>query len=342
MPAPAPTEVEALAVADDDTAVDAELEDTELQDGTLFPAPAPAEDRELTLDAAVAAFHAVPPGHARIRLLGPPEVTAHGTVARNRRILSTELVAYLAAHPDGVEPHLLDGALWPDRRVSAPTRHEALSRARSWVGMSPAGSPLVSTGRHDRITLHPYVRCDWHLFQRLTDRARCAADPLPDLVAALGLVTGPPLYPLPKTRFAWVGGTFLEHDLTAAIIDTAHEAAGLLLAADRAEEAADVARLALTVDRYDERPWRDLFTAEHAQGHHRRVRDLARDLVCLLDADTYDELQAETASLLEKLLTPRVSPVRLDAARQCKRPGAGRGVGRPSPTLASTSCLHIR
>ena len=43
---------------------------------------------------------------------------------------------------------------------------------------------------------------------------------------------GAPLHPLLAGRYAWVGATFHEHDLTTAIVNAAREAAALLLDAD--------------------------------------------------------------------------------------------------------------
>src|SRR4029077_5767590 len=62
-----------------------------------------------------------------IGLLGQLAVQAPGPLEPDRLALATELVVYLAAHPDGVPANVLTGAVWP-RGVSNEVRDAALSR----------------------------------------------------------------------------------------------------------------------------------------------------------------------------------------------------------------------
>ncbi|MBA3619269.1 MAG: hypothetical protein H0W56_06710 [Acidothermales bacterium] len=89
------------------------------------------------------------------------------------------------------------------------------------------------------------------------------------------------------------------------MIDVAHSLARLLLDDGNADGALKVARLALDVDRYDERPWRDLLQAHHLRGEDRQVGLLVDQLRELLEVELDEELQPETAELVERLLPRR-------------------------------------
>lgn len=83
-------------------------------------------------------------------------------------------------------------------------------------------------------------------------------------------------------------------------MDAAHHLASLRLAAGDADGARKAARIAQKVDRYDERPWRDLMEAEHLAGNvHRQLRD---ELMKLVESEVEDELMPETQELLQRLL----------------------------------------
>jgi hypothetical protein len=125
------------------------------------------------------------------------------------------------------------------------------------------------------------------------------------LETAMRLVRGRPLSQLPTGRYGWLAETFLEQEIPSAVIDVAHGLAGILLERGDAQRTLEIARLALEVDRYDERPWRDLLEAHHLRGEHRQVVVLADQLRELLDVELDDELQPETAELLERLLPRR-------------------------------------
>ena len=72
-----------------------------------------------------------------ITVLGPVSVQAPGVIEPDRVALVTELVVYLAVHPEGVHPNVLAGAVWP-RGVTSEIRDAALTRATEWLGVDPA------------------------------------------------------------------------------------------------------------------------------------------------------------------------------------------------------------
>src|SRR6478672_5193179 len=109
-----------------------------------------------------------------IGLLGHLEVQAPGPLEPDRLALATELVVYLAAHPDGVHTNVLTGAVWP-RGVSNEVRDAALSRVHAWLGTDEAGQPNLVTDESGRFRLGPGARVDWQVFRALFARASQAA-----------------------------------------------------------------------------------------------------------------------------------------------------------------------
>lgn len=244
---------------------------------------------------------------ARVRIMGPVQVTAPGTIEPNRMTVCTELVTYMATHGKRIEdPAKLDMALWPERAVSVKTRTQAVVRARTWLGTDADDEPRLSKGYRGEFHLGPSVLLDWDLFQELAKRGMAAGpEEADDLAAALRLVRGKPFEKIPEHRYAWVAETFLEQDIPVAVIDVAHRLAELLRRAGDVRGARDAARTAQTVDRYDERPWRDLLEAEHALGNTRTVQSLISDLETTLEVDVDDELDPETNEVIARVFPRR-------------------------------------
>lgn len=243
----------------------------------------------------------------RVRIMGPVQVTAPGAIEPNRITVCTEVVTYMATHGHRIEdPSKLDMALWPERAVSVKTRTQAVVRARTWLGTDADGEPRLSKGYRGEFHLAPSVLLDWDLFQELAKRGMSAgAEGAEDLAAALRLVRGKPFEKIPEHRYAWVAETFLEQDIPVAVIDVAHRLAKLLRNAGDFKGSRDAARTAQTVDRYDERPWRDLLEAEHALGNTRVVQSLISDLQTTLEVDVDDELDPETSEVISRVLPRR-------------------------------------
>jgi DNA-binding SARP family transcriptional activator len=260
------------------------------------------------LDEAVAAYlQCTAP--ATVGLLGPVTVGAAGHVEPDRRSRLTEIVAYLAVHRRGAAVSHFDAAVWPDRAVSLKTRNQAITRARAWLGGDEEGVSWLRPMTDGVLRLSRQVLVDWELFQALEkrshERGRLPAEVRRDLETAMRLVRGKPLSQLPNGRYGWLAETFLEQEIPSAVVDVAHRLARVLLEDGNAGAVIEVARLALEVDRYDERPWRDLFEAHASRGEHRQVELLVRQLRELLEVELDDELQPETAELIERLLPQR-------------------------------------
>jgi len=144
------------------------------------PAPSgPASPLDLPYAAATAPTELAGPGEAEIRVLGRPAVYAPGPVTRDQIERLTELLVFLALHPDGAHPRTLAAALGPgDHRGAGPgagttddLTATSLGLASAWLGTGPSGHPRLVTGTDGRLRLGQDVRCDWWAFAAHAHRA---------------------------------------------------------------------------------------------------------------------------------------------------------------------------
>jgi hypothetical protein len=238
-----------------------------------------------------------------IRLLGPIEVEAPGPMDDDRRALCTELLVYLAAHPEGVHPTVLSGAIWP-RGVTPEVRDACVARVSDWLGRDARGRPNLYTDERGRIRLGSEVRVDLNVFRWLVWRS--AAEPGSEtayMAYALDLVRGPLLADRPRGRYAWLADHDLEYEASARVMDVAHRLVVLRLDEGDARGAVSAARAGLRLAPEDEGMWRDLLRATHATGDVAQLRVVVDELRARVGRDPYlDRLQPETESLVEELL----------------------------------------
>jgi hypothetical protein len=244
---------------------------------------------------------------ARVKIMGPVEVTAPGAIESNRLTVCTELITYMATHGKAVtDPAKFDVALWPERAVLMKTRTQAIARARAWLGEDDDNQPRLTKGHGGELQLGPSVLLDWDLFQQLAQRGLAAGPSgAEDLDTALRLVRGKPFENVPTQRYAWVAETFLEQDIPVAVVDVAHRLAALRSESGDLEGAREAARRAQLADRYDERPWRDLLEAEHALGNARAVQSLVAELMATVESDVDDDLDPETNDVIARVYPRR-------------------------------------
>ncbi|WP_433464533.1 hypothetical protein [Spirillospora sp. CA-128828] len=238
-----------------------------------------------------------------VRLLGPIEVDAPGPMDESRRELCTELLVYLAAHPEGVHPTVLSGAIWP-RGVSAGVRDACVARVSDWLGRDARGRPNLYYDDRGRIRLGSEVRVDLNVFRWLVWRS--AAEPGSEtayMAYALDLVRGPLLADRPRGRYAWLADHDLEYEAPARVIDVAHRLVVLRLEEADARGAVSAARAGLRLAPEDEGLWRDLLRATHASGDVAQVQVVVDELRARVGRDPlFDRLQPETEALVEELL----------------------------------------
>lgn len=224
----------------------------------------------------------------RISVLGPVHGRAHGdaTDITGRKPFYTEMLAFLALHPDGVT-----SAQVADAFAITPKRARVdMNALRSWLGTNPHTSgPHLPKADESRAARqrggHFYqvddVLLDADLFRRLRARgqARGAAG-INDLVTALRLVTGQPFGQLRTNGWAWVlESDRLDHILTCAIVDVAHIVTTHALAEGdlaMAHEAVEVAHHAAP---YDEITNLDLVAVASAEGHEELAEQLLNDRI---------------------------------------------------------------
>jgi hypothetical protein len=239
-----------------------------------------------------------------ITVLGPVSVRAPGGADPDRLPLLTELVAYLAAHPGGVHPTVLAGAIWP-RGAPAEVREGALGRAREWLGRDDLGQPNLITDAAGRIRLGAGVRVDWQVFQALAGLAARSGDPASEdayLARALSLIGGPLLTGRAAGRYAWLATDGLEYEVAARVADAAHQLASLRLEAGDARGAMEAARAGLRLAYADELLWRDLLRGADATGDERLVRAVVDGVYARIALDeVLPRLAPETEALIDDI-----------------------------------------
>jgi hypothetical protein len=239
-----------------------------------------------------------------ITLLGPLAVRAPGMVDPDRLPVLTELVAFLAAHPGGVHPTVLAGAIWP-RGVTTEVRDATLARAREWLGTDEAGRPSLQADPAGRLRLGDGVRVDWQVFQALASLAARAGDPAAEdgyLSRALSLVGGPLMTGRPEGRYAWLATDGLEYEVAARVADAAHRLAALRLQGGDARGAMDAARTGLRLAYADELLWRDLLRGADATGDQKLVRAVVDGVYARIASDeVLPRLAPETEALIDEI-----------------------------------------
>jgi hypothetical protein len=158
---------------------------------------------------------------------------------------------------------------------------------------------------------------DADLFRRLRLRGVTRGpDGIPDLEAALDLVTGVPFDQHRPGGYAWLADTPLDHEYTAMIVDVAHVVATHHLAAGDPDAADAAARVALLAGTSDDVALLDLVAACDARGHHAEAEQLIRRIMSNHDADVEEDLPPRTAEILHRRQwLPRVPRAAMDKDR---------------------------
>lgn len=211
----------------------------------------------------------------------------------------TELVVYLALHPEGVHPNVLAGVVWP-RGVTADVRDAAIERARGWLGSDVDGSHFLRRDASGRLSLAPEVACDWDVARTLLIRSRRAADPRQEADAlrrALGLVRGEVFSSVPEGRYGWIARDDTPRTMVRVFVDAAQRLCDLN--DDDPGAVAWAAEVGLRVSPGNQQLWRDLVRARYEEdgpaGVHRTLDQMSGVLRGVA-------LEAETEALIEELL----------------------------------------
>jgi len=234
-----------------------------------------------------------------VLVLGPVQVEG-GSESFEGRPLLTELVVYLAFHPEGLLGEACATALWPERRVPLQTLSNRLHEARRALGTTGNDGPRLkrTDGRH---VLAPDVRTDWSSFIALTGPESGPAS----WRQALALVRGRPFEGLAKGDWAVFEGFVAV--IEAAIVDVAARLGEHLLEADDPLGAESALRRGLLVAPWDEGLYRLLMVVADARGNRGGVESVLRSLGQVLDCsgDPLDAVHPETAALYRRLTGTR-------------------------------------
>lgn len=238
-----------------------------------------------------------------IGILGPVAVEADGPVDEARRDLLTELVVYIALHPDGVHPNALTAALWP-RGVSDDIVDSTLAAAQAWLGDDHDGRPRLAMTSGRWSIRRSGVRFDWDLFKALVNaRPERGADELTSLRQALDLVRGEPWSELPARSYGWLAYDTVDDDARVAIVLAARRLASVTADGGDGRGARDAILRGLQVAPAAEDLWRDALRLAAQLGSHGDVRAVADEMYAAIEKyGSPAGSTAETDALVEELI----------------------------------------
>lgn len=238
-----------------------------------------------------------------ITTLGHLSVTGPGELDEARRDLLTELVVYLALHPDGIHPNVLAAAIWP-RGVSDDVRDSALAQAANWLGTHFAGEPRLTIDTEGRWRInHSGVRVDWDVFRALANRSATGSDAIGDLELAMTLVTGPAWTGLPAGRYGWLAYETVEADVRVAVVAVARRLSTLAAAAGDAMRGRNALMAGLRLAPACEEIWRDALKLANEFAERADVRAVADDMYAAIARfGSPRGAEAETDALVDELL----------------------------------------
>jgi DNA-binding SARP family transcriptional activator len=230
-----------------------------------------------------------------VAILGPIDIRGiEGSLAHRPKL--TELVVFLAMHPEGATTRTWATALWPDRRVPPQTIANRLSEARRALGFAPDGRPRLRRVGERHVIAD--ITTDWQCFMRLAHN-----DSSPDdWERALELIRGRPFDDLKGGQWTTLDG--FASEIEQRVADCALRRSEAALEIGDANGASWAAHRGLRANPWDERLHRMLMRAADAAGNRAGVEASLRQLACILEieGDPLAGVHPETAALYERLL----------------------------------------
>jgi LysM repeat protein len=221
----------------------------------------------------------------KLHLLGP--VTLEAEAVTERPAYFAELATYLVLHPAGVSSAEIEDALG----VSKSRARTDLALLRRWLGTNPrtgdlhlptaTTSPAPANGGTGGYQLHD-VLVDLDLFRRLRARAQAhGAEGMPELVAALELLTGPPFSSLRNHGWSWLlDGERLHEIAASAVVDVAHIVTTDAISRGDLSRARFAAETGCMAAPHDDICRLDLAKVEEASGHADAAEHIVDKDVC--------------------------------------------------------------
>lgn len=241
------------------------------------------EEADPSLDADLADW--LNPGSMipKLTLLGPVTASARGTYTEiaERKSYFVEMLSYLALHPNGVSSASVADAF----SIGASRARTDLSFLRAWLGTNPRtdrphlpaanASPAYKQTGVAGYQLED-VLVDFDLFRRLRARGQARGSTgLPDLQAALDLVTGEPFDRLRERGWSWLlDGERLHESAASSVVDTAHIIVTRALSEGDTATARTTAETACSAAPYDEIARLDLARILQEQGHEQLAEEI--------------------------------------------------------------------
>ena len=226
----------------------------------------------------------------RASVQGRRQGSLQGDPATFTRAWASELVVYLAVHPQGASNEAWATALWPDRVMAPSSLHSTASVARRALGTARDGSDHLPRS-HGRLALSPTVGTDWDRFVVLAESEEPAA-----WRSALEIVRGRPFEGLRASDWSILDG--IAPSIESAVVDLSGRLAGSCLRAGDARGAEWAARRGLLVSPYDERLYRMLMRAADLAGNSRGVETVMAELVRVV-ADEIEPVESVHPSTWE-------------------------------------------
>ncbi len=276
-----------------------------------IPAPVAAQmlASDSLLDTDLAEWFAESSDRPRLAVLGRVKLRVgrggQPVESARRRPYYTEIVAYLATKPRGATTAEICDAFGLD---SGRMRKD-LTMTRKWLGVHPITGhrflpEATESADSQRLGVGLYKVCDVlidaDLFLRLRTRAQAkGADGLSDLMTALSFVEGKPYTGLRDGGGTWLLDSHDDQHLLVAVIDVAHTAASMALAAGDP----DMARAAVDVETriapYDEMPKFDAAEIARFEGDLQASASISREAANARDEDGPINLSERGSNLLD-------------------------------------------
>lgn len=242
---------------------------------------------------------------AKLSLLGPVHLQAHGATSSRGHDRAAEVVAYLHCRPSGVTTQQFAAEFWPDEEAPLGRVRKYANDTRVWLGRDPRTQkdylPRANEGDGGvGVYRIRSVLVDAELFRRL--RLRGLAQGLPgglgDLETALRLVTGPPMQRLRPGGGGWLTQTPVQHHYTAMIADTSHTVASHHLRGGNHAKAHDAASVSLNAAGQDDVALLDLVAAAQMAGDEATASAYVTRVLFNNEAEMPEDLPPRTFAFL--------------------------------------------
>ncbi len=198
----------------------------------------------------------------QVRLLGPVEVTAPGTVDERQRPLLVSFVVTVALADDGLHDAVLRATVWP-RGVTDEIVASTAAAAVAWLGRDPGGRPRLLQDDDGTWRLSDDVACDLDALRHV---AGGDASDLQGQLAVLALGRGEAFSSATGERFSSFAFARAAQQARVLVTTVARQAGASAVSAGRRDLAEQALVKGLTLVPTAEPLWRDLLRLRGPEG----------------------------------------------------------------------------